>query len=230
MSLLESARGSVVRDQRARELASDQRAGAWSKREIRRERRAWLGKNRHAFAELAAGVAIVCGVIQLVRPAFVRPYLVGAVLASAAWMVHYVMMLVGGATRKIVGIFGEIWTSDELGGLRRHGWHVVNHVMLENRDVDHVLLGPVGSTRSRPSFARSGKMFAGRRQDLRLGRMKMPSASPAESAPRANVHALVVLWGGGSRQHRTRAIRGRSCQPFAPESSFATTSALFHPK
>ena len=125
-------------------MASDQRAGAWSRRKIRRERWAWLRKDWRAFAELAAGVAITCGVIQLVRPAFVRPYLVGAVLASAAWMVHYVMTLVGGASRKMVGIFGEIWTSDELGGLRRQGWHVINHVMLANRDVDHVLLGPGG--------------------------------------------------------------------------------------
>lgn len=39
---------------------------------------------------------------------------------------------------------GEQWTADELRKLRRHGWRIVNHVILERRDVDHLTLGPRG--------------------------------------------------------------------------------------
>lgn len=198
MSLLESARASVIQHQRARELSSDQRAGAWSRREVRKSRRAWLRTNWHAVAVLAAGVGIFCGLIQIVRPAFVRPYLVGAVLASAVWMVHYVMMLAGGVARRLVGIFGETWTSDELGGLRRQGWHVVNHVMLEHRDVDHVLLGPGG-------FYSIETKFRSEWEDVRRAAAEFAPRAYEDAyavagrihRPRAHVHPLVVLWGGG---------------------------------
>ncbi len=113
-------------------------------------------------------------------------------------MVHYVMMLAGDVARRLVGIFGEIWTSDELGGLRRKGWHVVNHVMLEHRDVDHVLLGPGGfysiETKFRSEWEdvrRAAAEFAPRAYEDAHG------VAGRIGRPRAHVHPLVVLWGGG---------------------------------
>jgi hypothetical protein len=54
------------------------------------------------------------------------------------------MLETGGLASWRSGIIGEQLTADELRQLRREGWIVVNHVMLEWRDVDHVLLGPAG--------------------------------------------------------------------------------------
>lgn len=165
---------------------------------MRKAQRAWLRTNWHSVALLAAGVGVLCGLIQIVKPAFVRPYLVGAVLASAGWMVHYVMVLAGGVARRLFGIFGETWTNDELGGLRRQGWHVVNHVMLKARDVDHVLLGPGGfysiETKFRSEWEdvrRAAAEFAPRAHE------DAHSVAGRIGRPKANVHSLVVLWGGG---------------------------------
>jgi Nuclease-related domain len=197
MSVVESARASVVRHQRDLELSSDQRAGARSRREVRKAQRVWLGKNRRVLPVLAAGVGILCGAIQIVKPAFLRPYLVGATIASAAWMVHYVMVLTGGVFARLVGIVGETSTNDELRGLRRKGWHVVNHVMLEHRDVDHVLLGPGGffsiETKFRSEWEdvrRSAAGFAPR------ARNDAHSIAGRIDRPKAKVHPVVVLWGG----------------------------------
>jgi hypothetical protein len=44
----------------------------------------------------------------------------------------------------MMGDLGEQWTASELRKLRRRGWRLVNHVMLKNRDIDHVLVGPGG--------------------------------------------------------------------------------------
>jgi hypothetical protein len=198
MSLLESARASVVQHQRAGELSSDQRAGAWSRREVRKSQRAWLRQNWQPVGMVAGAFGVFCGLAQIVRPDFLRPYLVGAAVASAAWLVHYVMVLTSGIASKLVGIIGETWTNDQFKGLPRQGWHVVNHVMLENRDVDHVLLGPGGfysiETKFRSEWnnvRRSAAEFAPQAFE------DAHSVAGRIGRPRGKVHALVVLWGGG---------------------------------
>lgn len=199
MSVVENARASVAGRRRQRDLASDQRSGAFSKREIRASQQQWLRRNWKVVSLLAGVFGTAATIAQLaMRPAFLRPYVVTALVVSCVWLVHYVMVMTSGIASKLVGIVGETWTNDELRGLRREGWRVVNHVMLVNRDVDHVLLGPAGF------FAVESK-FRSEWRDTRR--------SASELAPRAmddarriagrigrsrdKVGAIVALWGGG---------------------------------
>jgi Nuclease-related domain len=198
MSLLENARASVGQHQRSRELSSGQRAGAWSRREVRKAQRVWLRNHWQTVGMVAGAFGIFCGLAQLVRPDFLRPYLVGAAVASAAWLVHYVMVLTSGIASKLVGIIGETWTNDQFSGLPRQGWHIVNHVMLEYRDVDHVLLGPAGFYSIETKFRSEWKNV--RRTAAEFAPQAFEDAHSVAGRighPRGKVHALVVLWGGG---------------------------------
>ncbi|CAN0269358.1 unnamed protein product, partial [Phaeothamnion confervicola] len=80
----------------------------------------------------------------VVLPDASTPYVVGALLASVGWWFYVTMLEVGGMSSRRTGVIGEEWTTTELRKLRRAGWLHANHVMLEGKDVDHVLFGPGG--------------------------------------------------------------------------------------
>jgi len=62
-------------------------------------------------------------------------------VASALWL--WVVQVTGTAPT-MMGDLGEQFTAAELRTLSRSGWSVVNHVLLQTRDIDHVLVGPGG--------------------------------------------------------------------------------------
>ena len=203
MPIAKSSRESVASRFRAHELASDQRAGAWSRRQVRASQRAWLQRHWRIVAGFVVVAALLSGVAEWFLPPSVRGYVVGALLASAVWGMYHVMIASAGLTGKLAGIDSEVLTATEFRRLRRSGWRLVNHVMLENRDVDHVAVGPGGffavETKYRSKWLNLDRdvatFTAMAREDaddvwLRLG------------VPPTKVRSLVVLYGGGIGEMR----------------------------
>lgn len=199
MSVIENARASAAGRRRQRELASDWRSGAWSRRQIRASERQWMRRNWKVVSLLGGVFGSVAAIAQLtLHPAFLRPYVVTALVVSCAWLVHHVMVITSGVAGKLAGILGETWTNDELRGLRRSGWRVVNHVMLVRRDVDHVLLGPAGffvvDSKVRSEWRDSRRSAA---EFASLAKDDARSIAGRIGRPRETVGAIVALWGGG---------------------------------
>lgn len=178
------------------ELSSPQRAGAHGRRLIRKRRKEVLRKHWRFFALAPLIAAVTAGTAQLFLPEAAAPYVVGGIVVAAAWSVTSILHSIDGMANHRLGIAGEQWTADELRRLRKQGWRFVNHVMLENTDVDHAMLGPGGffaidtkyrtnwasGTGSLDALAASAQWQAGKLQP-RLG----------STTPR--VEPLVVLWG-----------------------------------
>ncbi|MDP9418750.1 MAG: NERD domain-containing protein [Actinomycetota bacterium] len=88
-----------------------------------------------------AGITITA----VAGPTRLRPYLVGAGVASAFWYLAMITVQFTGTERFLLGASGEEWTSDALRKLSRRGWHLIDHVPLRWGDIDHVLVGPGGA-------------------------------------------------------------------------------------
>ena len=186
-----------LRDRHRRvQLASDRRAGAHSRREVRERQRRWVRCHWRPMVVVAAFTSVMAGFIHVIVWQPVAPYAIGALFASAAWWVYTLMLQTGGIAAKRSGITAEEWTADELRKLRREGWSVVNHVMLVNSDVDHVLLGSGGflavETKFRSDWGNGMQDFAS------IARTSRRSAHDVASRLRLKtrkVQPLVVMWG-----------------------------------
>ena len=179
-------------------LAGDARVGAHSKRMLRAVQVRWL-RTMWKLLVLAGVVAGgVSGVVVLFVPDALVPYLIGAIVASTFWGVHFLMMITGGVASLWSGILGEYWTAQELRSLKRRGWMSINHFMLDGSDIDHVLVGPGGffaiETKfrsdwqsSRPYLDEIGRTAARATRALRM------RIDPRKD----NVRGIVVMWGWG---------------------------------
>jgi Nuclease-related domain len=182
---------------RAHQLSADARAGTYSRRTLEATQLKWLRTNRRAATILLAGCVAVAVVAQVVAANRFSPYVVGAVLASGPWLLYTIMLETDGGHADRRGVMGEELTARELRSLNG-GWRIVNHVMLENTDVDHAALGPGGffaiETKYRSDWKSSTPYFEGiaaqaRRSSLGLrGRLGRTSHT---------VQPVVAMWGPG---------------------------------
>ena len=191
-----------LRDRHRRaQLASDRRAGTHSRREVRALQRRWLRRHWMPIVLVAVLAIVMAGFINVFVWQPAAPYAIGALLASAAWWVYTMMLETGGIAPKRSGITAEEWTADELRKLRK-GWSVVNHVMLVNSDVDHVLLGPGGFLAVETKFRSD---WGNGMQNLEsMARTAHNSAHDVASRLRLKtrrVQPLVVMWGPDIRTH-----------------------------
>jgi len=177
-------------------LASDHRTGASSRREVRARHRRWLRRQWHVTAVVAAltGFAVAAVHVFVWKP--VAPYVIGALLASAAWQIYTMMLETGGVASRRSGIVAEQWTADELRQLRCDDWIVVNHVMLEWRDVDHVLLGPGGFLAIETKFRSD---WGSNKQDFgawaKTAREDAHDVGVRLQQWKTDVQPIVVMWG-----------------------------------
>jgi Nuclease-related domain len=216
--------GQRLGKRREAQLASDQRTGVYARRKLRDRQRRWLASHWPlivAAAVLSATAALF--IYYFVRPP-VAPYLIGGFVSSAAWWTYTVMLRTGGITPQLSGIAAEQWTADSLRPLRRSGWILVNHVMLEYVDVDHVLLGPGGffaiETKYRSDLAEAtphiGSMIAQSRKSA------AGVASRLRTHP-SSVRALVVAWGPGANTELPEVVE-RDGSPCCRALSCGTSS------
>ena len=115
-----------------------------SQREIRAVWARWLGRVWRYLIVLVLVTVMLAVLMHFVMPDVLAPYAVGATIASGVWVGYVVWLDSSGTAHLRAGIDGEQYTVSQLRPLVRRGWRLVNHVMLEYRDVDHVLVGPGG--------------------------------------------------------------------------------------
>lgn len=177
-------------------LGGDAIAGAHARRQIRFLQRQWLHRAWPFVIGLAIATAVVAALARLLLPDAVAAYATGAAIASGAWIGYFFMLDTSGIANLRAGVAGEVQTVFELRRLRRRGWRLVNHVMLEHVDVDHVLIGPPGcfaiETKHRTNWLRVPEdelnEWVGRaRRNARAVRLRTDRNRP--------VVAVIVAWG-----------------------------------
>ena len=196
----------VIKALRARALASDARAGSWSRNKARREQHRFLRQNWMRL--LAVGLVMLTSVLVVVilmPTAFTRGLALGGGLASTGGAVAFWVLQITGTAPAMMGGQGEQWTASELRPLQRRGWRVVHHVSLRTWDIDHVLIGPGGAFAIETKWSaqpwvlepaeervlKASRQAAGNARDLRLW----------DSFRKAgiDVQPVVMLWGPGLR-------------------------------
>lgn len=90
-------------------------------------------------------MTVVASTVALLLPSWSQGFVAGVIASSGFWVVGVVVVLETGSASLLAGASGEQLTASELRRLQRHGWHLVNHLVLKGRgDVDHVAVGPGG--------------------------------------------------------------------------------------
>lgn len=128
-----------------RELASDDRAGRYARREVRRRYAETLGRAWKALALVLVLVPLGFVPLALTQSTEGAWFVMGLGVATALWLAVLVVLFMSGATGALNGMVAEQWTAAELRKLRRRGWRLVNGLVLEDKfDIDHVAVGPGG--------------------------------------------------------------------------------------
>ncbi len=134
------------RRQRERALSGDERAGIWSRNQVRRQQYAFLRKQWRVWAGfIALIIALVVGLVVWSEAPRLEGALIGAAIVGVPGMIWHLTVLSTGTGNMLMGESGEQMTADELRTMRRTGWKLVNHVVLKISDIDHVLVGPGGA-------------------------------------------------------------------------------------
>lgn len=192
---------------RRKELGSERRAGSYSRRELSRLRRVWLRRSWRAVLAMMA-LAVISSIAALVLlPDAVAPFVAGATLVSGVWLNYVFMLQTGGVMSHVLGVMGEQWTADELRKLRRRGWTIVNHVMLERRDVDHLALGPGGFFTIETKFRSSVDRITDD-QLTEWADIAFRSARAVQTRLRSDrrVQPIIALWGPGARDEYSEPL------------------------
>ena len=207
MATLGNLASSVLRaqDRRERELAGDGRAGRWARAKARREQRAFVrGHWRVLLVSLLVMLSVI-GVCTLLVPAgFSQGFFAGSFSASIVALLAFQVVSSTGTAPTMRGDDAEQWTASELRKLRCRGWRVVNHVILTNTDIDHVLIGPGGLYAIETKWsAYRWKIDASEDRVLRAARQAGEGAKQLRLWHEVKRHGItaaepiVMLWGGG---------------------------------
>ena len=102
------------------------------------------------------GAALVTGVALTVDGEFLRGFIVGSGIVAVVGGAAVMVLMLSGTAATAMGATAEQWTASELRPLRKHGWVVVNHLLLRRHDIDHVLVGPNGVVAVESKWSGSG--------------------------------------------------------------------------
>ncbi len=188
---------------RERALSGDGRAGRYPLSKARRAQWAFARRRWLVLVALAMTIvvpALVC--VVFVPGDFARGLVLGAALAGAAGMVVMFVQQATGTAPTIMGGLAEQWTASELRPLRRHGWRLVNHLLLKHGDIDHVLVGPGGAYAFETRWSATPWRWDGTdpriqraAEDARRHANTLSHWHPFKSVGATSVQAVVVLWG-----------------------------------
>ena len=152
------------------------------------------------MAVLALGGSVICLAIAALVEAPLSYVLVGAVLASVPWMIYTAATSMPAASQLRVGLIAEEWTARALRPMRKAGWNVVHHVMLEKCDIDHAIVGPGGrfaiETKFRSAWGRSGEWH----EEIAHRAVRAAwSLQTRTFLKRDQVQSIVAVWGPDAR-------------------------------
>lgn len=127
-------------------MPGTQRAGRWARTRARRAQYQYVQASWRRLSLVVVGaLAVPLGMLPLVPGGFARGLVVGTSTTAVAALVSFWVVQATGTAPMMMGDQGEQWTAQQLRGMRRQGWRVVNHVTLRQWDIDHVLVGPGGA-------------------------------------------------------------------------------------
>jgi hypothetical protein len=187
---------------RARQLASDRRAGRWARgqawsRQLAFVRRSW----RPLAGALLASVALAAPGVALTPAGFTRGFVTGSFLVGVVATLWAHVVRASGTGPSMMGDLAEQWTASDLRRLRKRGWRLVNGVRF-GVEIDHVLVGPGGviaveSKWSAASWASaSGHDRIGSAVDqVRRGARQLRLVTELRRCGVEQVPGVVVLWG-----------------------------------
>ncbi len=183
-------------------LSGDRRAGTYARRKARTSQNEYVREHWTTLLFVAlAGLAIVAATATVQRNQLLRGIVVGGGSVFVGATIAFWVVQASGTAATMMGDLAEQWTSSELRKLRKGGWKHVNHLVLRQRDIDHVLVGPGGLfaietkwsatpwTDQQPRVWSAAEAAAADARDLRL--WSATSWVGAEA-----VTPVVFLWGG----------------------------------
>lgn len=196
-----------------RRLAGDDYTAIWARRRIRQQRLDVVRVNARSFATaLVVGAALITGVALLVPSRFVQGLIVGVGITALLSMIGFLVLALSGTMARGMGATAETWTASELRRLRRHGWRVINGVVLPSRDVDHLLVGPAGIIVVETKWSSTDWHLAPADENV-LAAVEQVVANARSlrlwqtiKRTRLPVNPVVVLWGGGKAARPAKPV------------------------
>lgn len=160
--------------------------------------RRWLRDNAWLLTCSAGVIALMFGLILVLLPPWLRGFMAGVFTTTLVANIAYMMVVGTGTVPRLAGIEAEKSMARELRSLEKHGWTLVNHVLLEDGkgDVDHLLIGPAGLVVVETKWTQTWSDRAGwcikisestKRRTLvvsrKIAQLKLPT------------HSIVAVWG-----------------------------------
>lgn len=194
----------LVEGWRRRELAGDERAGSFARRQARSTHLRYIRRHWPLLLLLGATMGIGGGAaLFLIPTGVVRAYAAGVLTAATIATLMFTVTLMSGTAGSLMGDLAEQWSASELRKLRRRGWRVVNHVMLRTWDIDHVLVGPGGVYAVETKWSShpweldppEPRVIAAAQRAAQNAR-HLTFWQPLKAATAGQAAAVVILWGG----------------------------------
>jgi len=188
-------------------LASDARAGRYSRWRYRRETRSYLREYWPSLARASWPPFLAVGAAAAVaRDPLVRGLLVGAGVTATASAIMMWIVLDSGVGPRYMGEVAEQRTAAELRRIK--GARLVNHFGLDGGDVDHLLVGAAGvfvvETKWSASDWKRGRIDVRRLETARVEAVgvakKLALWEPYKRLGLPAPHAVVALWGPGAEE------------------------------
>lgn len=204
----------MLRERRIRRLASEQRAGSWSRESAARKQYDFLRAHPLLPVFLLGLLAVTLPFVLLV-PERTRSFTAGVLIATVFWLGVLLVRQLSGVGYLHLGELGEQWTTQQLRRyVRSKEWRLINRLQLKRHsDVDHVLVGPAGVIVIETKGGATDWMEPGQqgRIDAAVEQVRRNEV-PVRGLVRAKqtgtpTHPVVVLW-PAHHDFETRVVNG----------------------
>ncbi len=187
---------------RARQLASDRRAGSWARGRAWRRQIAFVRRRWHPLGgALIASIVLAAPGVALTPAGFARGFVAGGFLVAVAATLWAHVVRATGTGPTMMGDLAEQWTASDLRRLHKHGWRLVNGVRL-GVEIDHVLIGPGGMIAVESKWSGSSWADPWHRDrvesaidQVRRGARQLGLLSDLRRCGVQKVSSVVVVWG-----------------------------------
>ena len=125
----------------------DRRSGRYSRSQSRSRIAGWLRSNWRSLLPAVAFLVLTFALSVAVAPnPFIRGAIVGAGGTLAVGVVFLAALIGSDSMRFVLGTLGEGATEEFFSSRtrRRAGWHLINGIVINGRDIDHIAIGPGG--------------------------------------------------------------------------------------
>ena len=177
--------------------------------------RAWLWEHRRSLAPAAALVLLAFVPVGLLVPgSFLRGMVVGTAVTLTVTMLMFASLVGSNSIRFFVGSLGEEATEElfTTRQRRRDGWTLINGLVVNGRDIDHIAVGPGGVLAIESKWRgseRSSRDWAqqARRQAAEAARVTR-NLVRQEARHVADVMPVLIEWGPGAHRRPLEHVDG----------------------